>query len=256
MQDIYYHRPRGLSTVFAKKFKIFFAKQKKVLLPPSGGGRRSLFSAADGLLARAALRPGVPLRALWWLCAVCGVPCTLRYPLHAPRVAPVRPEVSLRALRCPARSGVSCALCGAPCALRCPPCALGCPPCALRCPLRALRCPARSGMPHAPCVAPRAPWDAPRALWDAPVRSAVPPCALGCPLPALGVSCVLFSVLCTPLRCSAGLRQHCGASRPAIQSASLPRPAAVLSPAPPHGREKARPLQKERPGLVHFAVRR
>lgn len=35
-----------------------------------------------------------------------------------------------------------------------------------------------------------------------------------------------------------------------------PQYSACLSPAPPHGREKARPLQKERPGLVHFAVRR
>ena len=136
MQDIYYHRPRGLSTVFAKKFKIFFAKQKKVLLPPSGGGRRSLFSAADRLLARAALRPGVPLRALRCPRAAWGVPVR-------PGAAPVCPAMP------PCAPAMPHALCGAPCALRCPPCALRCPPCALRCPLRALRCPLRAlGLPY------------------------------------------------------------------------------------------------------------
>ena len=114
VQDIYYHRPRGLSTVFAKKYKVFFAKQKRFFCP--------LRAAAGG-------------------------------PFFRPQTD------SLLA----------------------------------------------------------------------------PPCARGCPV---------------------GLRQPCGASRPAIQSAPLPRPAAALCPAPPHGREKARPLQKERPGLVHFSVRR
>ena len=78
MQDIYYHRPRGLSTVFAKKFKIFFAKQKKVLLPPSGGGRRALFSAADSSPAPPCAR-GYP-------CALCGVLCALRCPVRPARL--------------------------------------------------------------------------------------------------------------------------------------------------------------------------
>ena len=203
MQDIYYHRPRGLSTVFAKKFKIFLAEQKKVLLPPSGGGRRALFSAAARLLARAALRPGVP-------------PCGLRCPVHS-AVAPMRPALP------PVRPGM-------------PPCTLGCPrePSGVLCAL---------GWACAAC--------------DVPMRPAMPPCALAVPPARPGAT------LHAP-RCPAGLPQPCGASRPRNtqrasplpRSNSLPRPAAVLSPAPPHGREKARPLQKERPGLVHFAVRR
>ena len=147
VQDIYYHRHRGLSTVFAKKFKVFFAKQKKVVLPPSGGGRRAFFSAADRLLARAVCAQGCP---------------------RAPCGAPMRPAV--------------------------PPCALAVPPAPLRCPLRAL------GLPYTLRVA---------------------------------------------LRASRSLAAH-----------RAPQYRARLSPAQPHGREKARPLQKERPGLVHFAVRR
>ena len=137
VQDIYYHRHRGLSTVFAKKFKIFFAEQKKVLLPPSVGGRRAFFSAADRLLARAALRPGVPPCGLW----------------------------------CP------CALWDALCALGCPPCGLRCPHAPLRCPHAPLRCPMRSAVPHAPCGAPRAPCGAPRAPCGAPCAPCGAPCA-------------------------------------------------------------------------------
>ena len=210
VQDIYYHRPRGLSTVFAKKLKIFFAEQKRFFCPLRAAAGGPFFRPqTDCLLAPPCAR-GCPR-------AACGVPvrpavppCGLRCP-HAPCGAPVRPGVSLPALRCHCR---------------------------------ALRCPARPGMrPHAACDAPMRPCGAPCAL-------AVPPARPGATLHAP--------------RCPAGLPQPCGASRPRNterdsplpRSNSLPRPAAVLSPAQPHGREKARPLQKERPGLVHFAVRR
>lgn len=248
VQDIYYHRPRGLSTVFAKKFKIFSRSKKRFFCPPSGGGRRAFFSAADSPPAPPCVQ-GCACTPCGVLCArgcpraACGVPCTLRCPpcaLRCPPCAlwcPCALWDALCALWCgvsPARPGMPCALCGVLRALGCPPCALGCP--------------VRSGMP-------RAPWDVlcalecPRAACGAPMRPAMPPCALAVPPARPGAT------LHAP-RCPARLRQPCGASRPAIQSASLPRPAAVLSPAPPHGREKARPLQKERPGLVHFAVRR
>lgn len=199
VQDIYYHRHKGLSTVFAKKFEIFFAEQKKVLLPPSVGGRRALFSAADS--------PPAPLCARGCPCTLCSVP--------------VHSAVSLRALGCP------CAVCGVLRALRYSVCsgvrpmpALWCP-CALCGVLRALGCPVRPVVRGVPC----APCGVPHALCGAL-------CALGCPLPALGVSCVLFSVLCTPLQCPARLPQPCGALRPAIQSAPLPCLATTLSPAP------------------------
>ena len=262
MQDIYYHRHRGLSTVFAKKFEIFFAEQKKVLLPPSVGGRRALFSAADS-------PPAPP--------CVQGCAC-------GPRGYPARTGVSLRGLWCSVHSAVP------PCALRCPraacgvPCTLRWPPCALRCPRCALGCPVRPGMPCAPCGVP-ARYGMPCAPWDAPMRPAMPhalwgaPCALGCPLPALGVSLARSGGVPCPLWgcpvCSSVFSvRPCGApcappsalrriaprnterASPLPRNNSLPRTAAVLSPAQPHGREKARPLQKERPGLVHFAVRR
>ena len=87
VQDIYYHRHRGLSTVFAKKFKIFFAKQKRFFCPLRAAAGGPFFRPqTDSLLAPPCAR-GCPR-------AACGVPCTLRWP---------------------------------PCALRCPPCALGCP---------------------------------------------------------------------------------------------------------------------------------
>ena len=222
VQDIYYHRPRGLSTVFAKKFKIFFAKQKKVLLPPSGGGPRALFSPADGQLARAALRPGVPLCGLRCPVHSAVPPCGLRCP-HAPLRCP------LRALGCPVRPGMPCAACGAPMRPAVPPCALGCPV-----------CPGVS-----PCVLrfPHALWGAPCPLWGCPVCSSV------------------FSVRpCSALRASVSLAAHHAPQYRARLSpprgGPLSRTVAALCPAPPHGREKARPLQKERPGLVHFAVRR
>ena len=183
-----------------------------------------------------------------------------------PAMPPMRPAVSLPALWCPVRPGVPCAPCGALCALKCP-----CAPCDV---LRALGCPVRSVVPCAPwgvpvrSVVPCAPCGVlcalgcpvrsgvPRALWGAPMRSGVPlarsggaPCPLwGCPLPALGVSCVLFSVLCTPLQCPARLRQPCGASRPAIQSAHLPRPAAALCPAPWRPSAPPRRTAEKKPG--------
>ena len=104
-------------------------------MPPSGGGRRALFSPADGLLARAALRPGVP---------PCGLGC------------PVRPVVSCVLWGGPVRPAVPCAPWDALCALGCPvrpgmpPCTLALPRTPLRCPRTPLRCPA--GLPQ-PCGA-------------------------------------------------------------------------------------------------------
>ena len=218
MQDIYYHRHRGLSTVFAKKFKVFFAKQKKVVLPPSGGGRRAFFSAADRLLARAALRPGVPPYGLWCPRAACGAPmrpamppCALRCP-RAPWSVPARPAVPLP------RSAVSCAPWDAP-------------PCGLRCPHAPLRCPLR------PC--------------GAPCALAVPPAPLRCPLRALGLPYTLR----VALRASRSLAAH---HAPAIQSATLPCLAATLSPAqrrsspPPSRTAEKRPGRSKRSGRALF----
>ena len=177
-------------------------------MPPSGGGRRALFSPADGLLARAALRPGVPPCALWCPCALWD--------------APVHPVVSCVLWGGPVRPAVPCAPWDALCALRCPV-RSGVPPCGLRC-------------PHVACDAPMRPCGAPCAPWGYPTRSALP---------------------CAP---PSALRRiaprNTERASPLPRNNSLPRPAAVLSPAPPHGREKARPLLLERPGLVHFAVRR
>ena len=239
VQDIYYHRHRGLSTVFAKKFEIFFAEQKKVLLPPSVGGRRALFSAADS-------PPAPP--------CVQGCAC-------GPRGYPARTGVSLRGLWCSVHSAVP------PCALRCPraacgvPCTLRWPPCALRCPRCALGCPVRPGMPCAPCGVP-ARYGMPCAPWDAPMRPAMPhalwgaPCALGCPLPALGVSLARSGGVLCALQCSlyalavppARLRQPCGASRPAIQSAPLPCLATTLSPAPRRSSPPPSRTAEKKPG--------
>ena len=229
MQEIYYHRHRGLSTVFAKKFEIFFAEQKKVLLPPSVGGRRALFSAADS-------PPAPP--------CVQGCAC-------GPRGYPARTGVSLRGLWCSVHSAVPpCALrcpraaCGVPCTLRWPPCALRCPRCALGCPvrpvvsLRAMGCPVRPGMP--PCGL-RCPMRSgvPHALWGAP-------CPLwGCPLPALGVSCVLFSVLCTPLRCPLRASVSLAAHRAPQYRARLSPASQQLSP-PHRGGPLPRPAARQR----------
>ena len=217
MQDIYYHRPRGLSTVFAKKFKNFFAKQKKVLLPPSGGGRRAFFRPLTVLPRR--LRPGVPPCGLWCPVHSAVPPCALGCP-RALCGAPMRP-------------------CGAPCAL------WDAPRAPLRCPLRALGCPVRPAMPHALWGCPCAPGGAPVRPALPPVRSGVPPCALAVPPARPGAT------LHAP-RCSAGLRQPCGASRPAIQSAPLPCLATTLSPAPrrpsapPRGGPLPRPAARQR----------
>ncbi len=149
----------------------------------------------------------------------------------------------------PCARGCPRAACGVPCTLRWPPCALRCPLRALRCPLCALGCPcAPWGVPVRPGV-PRAPWDAlcalecpcvacgaPCALCGAPVRPGVSPCALALPC---GPPAALRRI--TP--------RNTERASPPPRGGPLPRPAA-------HGREKARPLQKERPGLVHFAVRR
>ena len=90
MQDIYYHRPRGLSTVFARKFKIFFAKQKRFFCPLRAAAGGPFFRPqTDCLLA--------PPCALW------DAPCGLRCP-HAACDAPMRP------------CGAPMRPCGAPCA--------------------------------------------------------------------------------------------------------------------------------------------
>ena len=188
VQDIYYHRPRGLSTVFAKKFKIFSRSKKRFFCPPSGGGRRAFFSAADSPPAPPA--PG-------------GAPARL-VEGSAPWDAPVHPVVSLRALRCP------CAPCGALRALRCPP-------------VRPCGAPMRSGVPLA--------------------RSGGVLCVLQCSLYALALPCG------PPAALRRIAPRNTERVSPPPRGGPLPRPAA-------HGREKARPLQKERPGLVHFAVRR
>ena len=156
----------------------------------------------------------------------------------------------------PCARGYPCALCGALCALRCPVrpgvprapwdalCALECPcvacgvPCALCGVLRALECPcAVCGAPVRPCGAPVRPCGAPVRPCGAPVR----PCG------ALRASVSLAAHRAPQYR--ARLSPASQQLSPPPRGGPLPRPAA-------HGREKARPLQKERPGLVHFAVRR
>ena len=130
VQDIYYHRHRGLSTVFAKKFKNFFAKQKRFFCPLRAAAGGPFFRPqTDCLLAPPCAR-GCP-RVPW------DAPCALGCPLPA--------------------LGVSCALCGgphAPCVAPRAPwivlCALECPHAPLRCPLRAL------GLPYTLRVALRA----------------------------------------------------------------------------------------------------
>ena len=198
VQDIYYHRPRGLSTVFAKKFKIFLAKQKRFFCPLRAAAGGPFFRPqTDCLLAPPCAR-GCPR-------AACGVPCTLRWPPCA--------------LRCP------------PCALGCPPCALGCPRvawgilCALECPLCALRYPARPGMPCALWGVPCALCGAPCALCGAPVR----PCG------ALRVSCSLAAHRAPQYR--ARLSPASQQLSPPPSGGPLPRPAARQrkSPAAPKG---------------------
>ena len=207
MQDIYYHRPRGLSTVFAKKFKIFSRSKKRFFCPPSGGGRRAFFRLLTALPRRPAskgapVRPavscapgGAPVRPAVSR-ALCGgparpvVPCTPCGALHA-LGCPARPGVSLRALECP------CAVCGVPCALWCP---------------------------RAPCVAPRAPWDA--------------LCALGCPArPGVSLRASVSLAAHRAPQYRARLSPASQQLSPPPSGGPLPRPAARQrkSPAAPKG---------------------
>ena len=213
-------------------------------MPPSGGGRRALFSPADRLLARAALRPGVPLRALRCPRAAWGVPVR-------PGAAPV----------CPAMP---------PCAPAMPPCAPAMPPCAPAMP-RALW-----GVPCALCGVPARPVVSPRALWCParpalpppvrpgmpPVRSGMPPCALRCPRALWGAPCPLwgcpvcssvFSVRpCVALLVSVSLAAHHAPQYRARLSpprgGPLPRPAAALSPAPRQPSPPPRRTAEKKPG--------
>ena len=215
MQDIYYHRPRGLSTVFAKKFEIFFAKQKKVLLPPSGGGRRALFSAADSSPAPPCAR-GYP-------CALCGALCALRCPVR-PGV-PRAPWDALCALECP------CVACGAPCALCGAPVRPGVSLCALGLPLCALRCPMRSGVPHAL-------WGAPCPLWGCPVCSSV-----------------FSVRPCSALRASVSLAAHHALaiqSAPLPCLAATLSPAQRRSSPPPRRTAEKKPGRSKRSGRALF----
>ena len=87
VQDIYYHRPRGLSTVFAKKFKIFFAKQKGSFAPfgrrPAGlfFGRRQTACSRRPAPGGAPARSAVPPCGLGCPCALCGAPMRSGVPL-------------------------------------------------------------------------------------------------------------------------------------------------------------------------------
>ena len=103
------------------------------------------------------------------------------------------------------------------------------------------------------------PWDAPCTPFSAsvcsgvsPVRSAMPPVRSAMPPVRSAVPLHVLQCLCTPLCCPACLRQPCGASRPAIQSAHLPRPAAALRPyprrpsAPTRGGPLPRPAARQR----------
>ena len=215
VQDIYYHRHRGLSTVFAKKFEIFFAEQKRFFCPLRSAAEGPFFRLLTALPRRpvskgAPAGPGDTLRALECPCAVCGVPCALR--------RPARPGVSLRGLWCP------------PCALRCLVCS-GVGLCALRCPCAHWSVPARSGMPCVLWGGPVRPCGAPCAPWGYPTRSALP---------------------CGP---PAALRRiaprNTERASPLPRNNSLPRPAAALCPAPPRTAEK-KPGRSKRSGRALF----
>ena len=151
VQDIYYHRPRGLSTVFAKKFKIFFAKQKRFFCPLRAAAGGLFFGRRQTACSRRPAPGGAPVRPAGALCALGCVPCA--------------PWDALRALRCPrapcgvpARPGMCpCAACGAPMRSGVPLCALGCPYALWGAPCPLWGCPVCSSVFSVrPCVALRA----------------------------------------------------------------------------------------------------
>ena len=88
MQDIYYHRHRGLSTVFAKKFEIFFAKQKRFFCPLRAAAGGPFFRPQTDCLPALSAPRGAPVRP-------CGVPCApWGYPTRS--ALPCAPPSALR----------------------------------------------------------------------------------------------------------------------------------------------------------------